>query len=715
LDDARIYPRPICNAAPGTGQNNDSIVFSRWVSRSSFVLQSHIPEVWELWGRFTGLENVEQICGSVSFNSVLARQLIAGLFQQQLVVDASKLTVALHAITNNPPLFPSQITTSEVLDVTKTPDLGIQQGRVVCGFDTSIKTGPLFDLLKGRSSIRRFSGTGLDRGRLGRLLMQAYSTVIKPTASAGGLYPLRIYFMLTFDQAGLSAGLYQFDPSTHNVVRLRALPEERELEFALNSDTRLGKAPLIVVVASSPDRHVRKYGNRGTRYTQAEAGMAIQNLVVGVAEMGMGTLVYGGFNDDVLAGLFGMDPVISRPELAVAVGFAQPGKPNDAAALLGRLKANLPVGSNLVFSGSAIEPLGGYQVRVRLEHGEGEDFIGTGVAPSFDDAHLRAVAEAYERQVTAAFSRVDRFCTAAAIQERWVDPRVAAPMTVWQQEVFGLSNFSHSVPWPWVRGRAWVGGEPVFVPFDMVGYKVSARFRRLPCVRNSSSGVAVHTTKREAERRALLELLERDALMRYWLTRRVPRRIRIEALPQFLQKRVAQLQAEGKSVDVLNFSDDGHGVAVIGVAIYGPTYPCFLLGMAASDQHWQAAALKAFTEADLTDGGGGELDGVLSVADVRSVRHHSQLYAQPTFAQNAMWLCQGEFGPVPRAKPLAEIVDMLSPVVVDLTGDGTPLVGVRVVCPELVPIAFGYMAAHFTHLSLKGVMETQIDLPVPFG
>ena len=413
---------------------------------------------------------------------------------------------------------------------------------------------------------------------------------------------------------------------------------------------------------------------------------------------------------------------LMRQELLVDVGSLDAF--NNVAAVLHKLKSSLPAHHTLTFGGYSLEPLGGCQVRMELDCGDGTVFAGAGMAPSFADAHLCAAAEAYERWVTASFSRVDRICAASEIQERWVDPRLAAPMTPWQQQFFGLSAFDPTAPWQWVRGTDWVSGKPVFVPFDMVGYGAGTRFNRRRCMLNCSSGVAVHTTRQQAARGALLELLERDALMRYWLLGRVPRRIRIEALPQSLQGRVAQLQAQGRRVDVLNFSHDSHGAVVIGVAIHGQAYPCFLLGMAATDQNWQQAATdqnwqqaatKAFTEADQADRWPPLPGDAPRISAVQTPVQHGELYAHPSYTHNALWLCGGDFGPAPQAKSLAEIVDRLSPVVVDLTGDGAPFFGVRVVCSELVPIAFGNKAAHFMHPALSSVVGTQIDFPVPFG
>jgi SagB-type dehydrogenase family enzyme len=56
-------------------------------------------------------------------------------------------------------------------------------------------------------------------------------------------------------------------------------------------------APAVFVISAAYERTTRKYGQRGERYVQIEAGHAAQNICLQAVSEGLGTVVVGAFVD----------------------------------------------------------------------------------------------------------------------------------------------------------------------------------------------------------------------------------------------------------------------------------------------------------------------------------------------------------------------------------------------------------------------------------
>jgi thiazole/oxazole-forming peptide maturase SagD family component len=541
--------------------------------------------------------------------------------------------------------------------------------------------------------------------------------------SAGGLYPLRVYFVLTRQQGELPAGYYQFDPKKRQAIRLPAQLEPLAAKFAFNRVSLVHGAPMIVVIAASLTPQVEKYGNRGYLYPMFEAGAVEQNLVLGATELGLGALVYGGLNADAVAETFGMQGV--DPLIAVAVGYQASAKTTDTEAVLGRLIGQVagPDGPIELF-GTRTWPAwpGLYAAFSRVKPGaDGARYAipCSGTSASSAGAELAAVAEAYERLVSGRVPEPILVSMASELPGPWVDPHVIAPLSEeqWKREA-GLQPFDPNQPWQWVEGQNLATGEPTYVPVDLISYPFDQeRFGRLPCASVNSSGVAAHSDHYEAVRRAFLEGIERDAFMRRWLLRQSPSRLPLTILPPSFQKRVRELERQGWTLDLLDMSE--HGVAVVGAVIHGPEYPCFIMGMGASDRDYQSAAIKAFWEALLMYVLSLEQppEEPLEAADVWSTDDHMRLYYHGPYAQKLAWLYSGELvEPAAALRPVERAFDALQPVMVDLTGSNDPLQVVRVMSPQLVPLNFGLGCDHYTHHTLGGrVPVSRLDLPHCFG
>lgn len=206
---------------------------------------------------------------------------------------------------------------------------------------------PLGQAIQRRRSARRLAGPvtataigGLLRTAFGRL---GSRTVQRPDGtglvlplrgfpSAGGAYLTRLR-LLVADVEGIPAGHYQVDPSGGRLRRLAELPTLAELA-ASSTWLRAGEDPtdpasdaldvtqIPAFLALSIDLdHARwRYGVRALRFGLLEAGHLAQNLALVAVAQGLAMVTIGGFYDDVLHELLGIDGVGEAVQYLIPLG-----------------------------------------------------------------------------------------------------------------------------------------------------------------------------------------------------------------------------------------------------------------------------------------------------------------------------------------------------------------------------------------------------------
>lgn len=222
------------------------------------------------------------------------------------------------------------------------------------------------------------------------------------------------------------------------------------------------------------------------------------------------------------------------------------------------------------------------------------------------------------------------------------------------------------------------------------------------------------TTFEEAVNRGILELVERDALMRHWLEKTRPRQVSANALPIHLQNRAAYWQERGRSVFVLDLSQ--RGVIVTAVVITSDEYPCFVSGASSTLGKFEGAAIKAFHEAEsrLIYGLNETNPHQITPAEVHSILDHEFLYAQSRdFHGHLQFLFDGlrsDIVPV-ASSTFSTLARDLEIVTVDVSEEGAPLKVVKILSEKLVPISFGFGADHYTHQSLRRSGDAAPSVP----
>lgn len=156
------------------------------------------------------------------------------------------------------------------------------------------------EALQQRRSVRTFSDASLGLEDVAQVLWAAQGVTrpsgYRTTPSAGALQPLVIY-LVAGKVAGLTPGVYRYEPSEHALVLTQTGDLRGVLAASALGQRSVQEAPAVVVIAADYQRTAHKYGDRAQRYVHMEAGHAAQNVYLQATARGLGTVLVGSFND----------------------------------------------------------------------------------------------------------------------------------------------------------------------------------------------------------------------------------------------------------------------------------------------------------------------------------------------------------------------------------------------------------------------------------
>ena len=168
-------------------------------------------------------------------------------------------------------------------------------------------------------------------------------------------------------------------------------------------------------------------------------------------------------------------------------------------------------------------------------------------SPSYADAVFKATIEGYERYQSSQV-RVDFRGSANQVPGKWLDPRAYFPLTEEQAKKCGVKFFTKDLVINWTLGTNYDGSE-IYIPSDLVYYGQKDDKNRI--YYGNSSGIAAHFDFDEAKRRAVIELIERDALMCNWFSQESPYRVDEKILPIHVRKHITHFLKQKRQLIVL--------------------------------------------------------------------------------------------------------------------------------------------------------------------
>lgn len=127
--------------------------------------------------------------------------------------------------------------------------------------------------------------------------------------SAGALYPIEIY-LAVLAKADLPKGIYHYSPITHRLVKVNDIQDsDAVLEKSLGDfDCHRKSASLFVFLTMFSRRALVKYNARGYRFCLLEAGVLAHHISLSAGSIGLGSLHWGGYSDDLCDKLVNATP-----------------------------------------------------------------------------------------------------------------------------------------------------------------------------------------------------------------------------------------------------------------------------------------------------------------------------------------------------------------------------------------------------------------------
>jgi len=151
--------------------------------------------------------------------------------------------------------------------------------------------------LASRRSVRSYAAKSLSLSEVGQLLWAAQGVTGpegKRTApSARHRYPLEIA-LVAQNVDGLRSGSYRYLPARHALLPLAASKDGAPLLGSATSQPQVQAAPAVFVVAAVYER--MDPGPRNRTWTDYEAGLATENLLLEAVALGLGGVVTGGID-----------------------------------------------------------------------------------------------------------------------------------------------------------------------------------------------------------------------------------------------------------------------------------------------------------------------------------------------------------------------------------------------------------------------------------
>lgn len=176
-------------------------------------------------------------------------------------------------------------------------------------------------ILKRRSE-RNFKNKDLGLSQIGQLLWSAQGITAQKTGyafraapSAGALYPMEIYLIG-------KDGLFHYLPAGHKLEVLGEADLRGSLAGACLGQSSVREAAVDIVICAVYQRVTGRYGQRGRRYVEIEAGHIAQNVHLQAVALGLGSVPIGAYDDQEVKEVLSL-PDEQEPVYIIPVGYIE--------------------------------------------------------------------------------------------------------------------------------------------------------------------------------------------------------------------------------------------------------------------------------------------------------------------------------------------------------------------------------------------------------
>lgn len=130
---------------------------------------------------------------------------------------------------------------------------------------------------------------------------------------------------MVFCVQGLQGGVYHYDVEGHALESVRPGGYQQFLYDATYRQEMVLHSSVVLVMTAIFPRTKIKYGERGYRYVLLDAGHLGQNVYLESVSLGLGCATVGGFLDDEINTLLGVDGLLESAVYLAVVGRVAPG------------------------------------------------------------------------------------------------------------------------------------------------------------------------------------------------------------------------------------------------------------------------------------------------------------------------------------------------------------------------------------------------------
>lgn len=156
---------------------------------------------------------------------------------------------------------------------------------------------------------------------------QVYSPEVmhlRAAPSGGGLHPAEIY-PLVMNVEGCADGIYHYSVRDHSLELLRVGSPRAALIAALTEPRPARSSAVTFAVTAVMPRTLSKYLFRGYRFLSYDQGCLLQNFYLTTMAQGLSGCAIGGFYDDEVGRLIGVDNVNECVMALFSIGRPAPG------------------------------------------------------------------------------------------------------------------------------------------------------------------------------------------------------------------------------------------------------------------------------------------------------------------------------------------------------------------------------------------------------
>lgn len=525
-------------------------------------------------------------------------------------------------------------------------------------------------------------------------------------ASAGAMHLLEVYVVAQRSVGDIPPGVYRVEYPREKAVCLRLVNEKQWLlPRAFGKPWQLKYATGAVFLAARTEIGALRYRNRSLQYLFMEAGAALQNASLSASKLGLGFATIGSYYEDIATKICELDTQLifgsaifgSMPKTK-QLDLEKSGNQFDLAWVQG-------------YSDRYSLPFYMCRVELKSDRPDLSPTWGRGQDPWV--AVLKAQAEAVERlgyhePRNLVIGKLT--CVPGAL-----DPQqfIRYGRSQYKDPAFPYRPLDKHADYAWATGRDLLSGSVVRVMADLVFARdaLCASYPQLPppYAQMTSSGCAAGRNEEDAVYRGLLELIERDAFTRHWLSQSAGSFIRPDCFPKQILMRVRALEQAGCVVSIQKLDSEWANVAMISAqnkaqhftTMSTAAHPIFTDAVFSALEECEGRVFSHFSEHRAT---------LNSFDEVTSPDHHFEIYRFKKYFRKADHVLfekntSRSLLKWPSPEPVNNLKRLLQrfksagkrPIVIDITPSNPTidqgrarLAVVKTFVPSLMPIYFGH-------------------------